>query len=143
MICSIYIHSWLIVENGICAERYIYVSGIYKAFYITDCSVSGHNLYQQAPSICTHVQRKGTFCGECDYSNGSFPYVYYYSALLLTACGCIYITVALLPLTVYIAFIPVFKISAASPELHAFVPFAQIIAALIQLFYSSDYVLLP
>ena len=95
------------------------------------------NVYHQAPSICVHMQRRGTLCGECDYSNGSFSYVYSYD-MDCTQCTTphswwLYITVAFLPLTAFIAVILVFRISAASPELRAFVCFAQTFAAPIQL----------
>ena len=86
-------------------------------------------LYHPAPSTCAYMQREGTLCGECDYSNGSFPYAYSYD---MDCIQCttphswwLYIAVAFLPLTAFIALILIFRISAASPELRAFVCFAQ------------------
>ena len=94
-------------------------------------------LYHQAPSTCAYIKRKGTLCGECDYSNGSFPYAYSYD---MDCIQCttphslwLYIAVAFLPLTAFIALILIFRISAASPELRAFVCFAQILASPIQI----------
>ena len=94
-------------------------------------------LYHPAPSTCGYMQREGTLCGECDYSNSSFPYAYSYD---MDCIQCttphswwLYIAVAFLPLTAFIALILIFRISAASPELRAFVCFAQIFAAPIQM----------
>ena len=35
-------------------------------------------LYHPAPSTCAYMQREGTLCGQCNYSNGFFPYAYSY-----------------------------------------------------------------
>lgn len=94
-------------------------------------------MYHHVPSNCTYLHRTGTLCGQCDYSNNYYPPAYSYDM------GCIecdpqnswwqYITVAFLPLTIFIVVILVFRISVVSPKLRAFVCFSQIFAAPIEL----------
>ena len=83
-------------------------------------------VYHQAPSNCTHLIRSGTLCGECE--NDFFPRAYSYYMDCITFCSWWkYITIAYLPLTIFVAIILVFRISVVSPKLHAFVSIAQII----------------
>ena len=94
-------------------------------------------VFHPTPSTCSYLNRKGTLCGDCDYANNYFPRAYSY-AMDCIACHTphswwLYVTYAFLPLTVFIAIIFVFRISVVSPKLRAFVCFAQIFAAPIQL----------
>ena len=94
-------------------------------------------IYHQAPSTCDYLHRTGTLCGQCDYSNSSFPRAYSYDMECIQCTKqqswWLYIAVAFLPLTVFIVIILVFRISVVSPELRAFVCFAQVVAAPIQI----------
>ena len=90
------------------------------------------NTYRKAPSNCIGLKRKGTLCGECDTDNNTFPPTYSYN---MNCVQCIYpdslwlyIAVAFLPLTLFIAIILACRISVISPQLRAFVFFAQMIS---------------
>ena len=91
--------------------------------------------YHPVPSLCSYLHRRGTLCGECNYNESYYPPAYSYD---LKCVECqqphvwLYIGVAFLPLTVFIVIILVFRISAMCPKLHAFVCFAQIAGAPIQ-----------
>ena len=89
------------------------------------------NIYNQAPSNCAHLHRRGTLCGECETDH--FPLAYSYNMECINCTNpdswWIYFAVAFLPLTIFIAIIFIFRISVVSPKLHAFVSFAQILAA--------------
>ena len=85
-------------------------------------------VYNQAPSNCKHLHRKGTLCGECEKDH--FPRAYSYDMKCIKCTfysWWTYIAVAYLPLTIFTAIILVFRISVVSPKLHAFVTFAQIV----------------
>ena len=104
--------------------------------------------YHPAPSQCSYLHRRGTLCGECDTENHYYPPAYSYD-LECNKCPepqswWLYVTVAFLPLTAFIVVILVFRISAVSPALHAFICFAQIAGAPIQvriLILSTKYTL--
>ena len=94
-------------------------------------------VYHEAPSICDHLHRNGTLCGQCDYSSGYYPRAYSYD---MNCMQCkqphswwLYFAVAFLPLTLFIVIIFLLRISVASPGLRAFVCFAQMFASPIQL----------
>ena len=92
--------------------------------------------YHPAPSQCSELHRSGTLCGQCDHKQHYYSPSYSYD-LKCSKCKkpdswWLYIAVAFLPLTVFIVLILVFRISAVSPPLHAFIGFAQISCAPIQ-----------
>ena len=78
--------------------------------------------------MCGHLNRSGQLCGECrtNYS----PPVYSYD-LECTMCSdgqynwMKYVAIAFVPLTVFLALVLCFRISATSPQLNAFVTFSQ------------------
>ena len=90
-------------------------------------------IYHPVPSDCSDLNRRGTLCGECE--NDHFPRAYSYDVDCIKCTSpngwlmLEYIAVAYLPLTIFIAIIFVFRISVVSPKLHAFVSFAQIVTA--------------
>ena len=88
-------------------------------------------IYHSVPSDCSALHRRGALCGECE--NDYFPRAYSYDMDCIKCTSpnswLEYIAVAYLPLTIFIAIIFVFRISVVSPKLHAFVSFAQIVTA--------------
>ena len=104
---------------------------LFNCFSLSRNALYLDNVYHQAPSDCSYLNRKGTLCGEC--KKHSFPRAYSYK---LDCIQChhpdswwLYTAAAFLPLTVFIIIILVFRISVVSPKLHAFVFFAQRFAA--------------
>ena len=88
-------------------------------------------LYHKAPSNCKYLHRAGTLCGECEVNYFSRTYSYDMDCIKCTHPDnwWLYITVAFLPLTVYVVVILVCRISVVSPKLHVFVFFAQVLTA--------------
>ena len=88
--------------------------------------------YHEAPTACDYFKRKGTLCGECNTRNSTFPQAYSYDMHCVQCTHpqswWMYITVAFVPLTVFIVSILACRISVVSPQLHSFVFFAQIIS---------------
>ena len=74
--------------------------------------------------MCGHLNREGQLCGKC--KNGFFPPVYSYNTECVNCNGTLhsramYAAVVTLPLTVFFVLVCVFRISAASPQLNAFI----------------------
>ena len=94
------------------------------------------SLYIHVPSNCSYLHRTGTLCGQCNYSDNYFPPPYSYNMECIKCdesnSWWWYITVAFVPLTVFIGIILVFRISVVSPDLRAFVCISQIISAPVQ-----------
>ena len=92
--------------------------------------------YHTAPSQCDYLHRRGTLCGSCDHEHHFYYPAYSYD---LECLKCIkphsqwlYVVEAFFPLTLFILLILVFRISAVSPMLHAYVCLSQIFGAPIQ-----------
>ena len=107
--------------------------------YISQHSdLSSSNLYFRLPSytsnltnfMCGSLHRKGQLCGECE--DGFGPAIYSYT-LECTECWghgagwLLYITLTVLPTTVLYIIVLVFRVSATSPPLNAFVFFCHIV----------------
>ena len=85
-------------------------------------------------SVCGYLYRTGTLCGQC--IDGYYPAVVSYtfdcihcSDDLLKSNWGLYIAVAYLPLTIFIIFLFLFRISVASPKLNAIIFFTQAFAS--------------
>ena len=82
-------------------------------------------------AMCGNFSRKGQLCGEC--KRGYHPLVYSYD-LECTVCSggqynwIMYISIAFLPLTVFLILVLCCRISATSPKLYGFVMFSQTLA---------------
>ena len=75
-------------------------------------------------SVCGYLYRNGTLCGQC--IDGYYPAVYSYSFecvpcndVNLKSNWGIYVAIAYLPLTVFIIFLFMFRVSVVSPKLNA------------------------
>ena len=84
-------------------------------------------------SVCGYLHRKGTLCGQC--AEGHYPAVYSYSFECI-ACDMtqlsywvLYIVVAYVPLTIFMIFILVFRVSVVSPKLNGVIVFIQTLAS--------------
>ena len=82
-------------------------------------------------AMCGHFNRRGQLCGEC--KPGYSPPVYSYD-LKCTMCSggqynwMKYVTIAFLPLTVFLVLVLCCRISATSPKLYMYVTFSQALA---------------
>ena len=88
--------------------------------------------YIPAPTNCSGLHRTGTLCGDCDRENHAYPRAYSYD---MDCMKCLhphswfeYLTVALVPLTVFIVIVIVCRISVLSPKLRLFVFFSQVLS---------------
>ena len=77
-------------------------------------------------SVCGYLYRTGTLCGQC--IDGYYPAVYSYSFDCvqcsdehLNSNWGLYIAVAYLPLTIFIIFLFLFRVSVVSPKLNAMI----------------------
>ena len=82
-------------------------------------------------SVCGYLYRTGTLCGQC--IDGYYPAVYSYnydcvpcSDEDLKSNWGIYVAIAYLPLTIFIIFLFLFRVSVVSPKLNATMLFTQI-----------------
>ena len=95
-----------------------------------------HSIYHHVPrdiasaniSVCGYLHRTGTLCGQC--IDGYYPAVYSYNIECIP-CGRkqlkmpfktnwgIYVAFAYLPLTIFIIFLLLFRVSVVSPKLNA------------------------
>ena len=85
-------------------------------------------------SVCRYLYRTATLCGQ--YIDGYYPAVYSYifecvqcSDEHLNSNWGLYVAVAYLPLTIFIIFLFLFRISVASPKLNAIILFTQAFAS--------------
>ena len=81
-------------------------------------------------SICGYLHRKGTLCGECADDHYPAAYSYTYDCIPCHQGQFIpnwlwYVLVAYLPLTVFIIFILVFRVSVVSPQLYGVISILQ------------------
>ena len=97
-----------------------------------------HSIYHQVPrdfssannSVCGYLHRTGTLCGQC--IDGYYPAVYSYNFECIP-CGHmhfktnwgIYVAFAYLPLTIFIIFLFMFRVSVVSPKLNAVIFISQ------------------
>ena len=84
-------------------------------------------------SVCGYLYRTGTLCGQC--IDGYYPAVYSYSFecvpcndVNLKSNWGIYVAIAYLPLTVFIIFLFMFRVSVVSPKLNAVIFLTQTFA---------------
>ena len=109
---------------------------IYNCLNLSKKTEYSDFFYHPVPSLCDYLHRTGTLCGQCNYTSHHFPPAYSYDVKCVKCeqshSVWLYIAVAFLPLTVFIVVILVFRVNAVCPKLHAFVCFAQIAGAPIQ-----------
>ena len=81
-------------------------------------------------SVCGYLHRKGTLCGQCmhNYYRAAYSYTFH-----CTYCEesqwLLYIVVAYVPLTFFIIFILVFRVSVVSPKLYGTISMLQTLAS--------------
>ena len=85
---------------------------------------------EKSDSVCGYLHRTGTLCGECfnNYSQPAYSYTYH-----CVRCDrsqwLLYIAVAYIPLTIFIAFILAFRVSVVSPKLYGMISMLQTLAS--------------
>ena len=88
------------------------------------------NISKQDEQLCGYLNREGRLCGECFPNHFVSPYSYdlkcNYCHIGLWRNILLYVTVAYLPLTVFLVIILVFRISVTSPKLNVVVLICQI-----------------
>ena len=93
------------------------------------------NISQQDQQLCGYLNREGTLCGQCKHDHFISPYSYDLKCLKcnrgLFINVIMYLTVAFLPLTLFLIAVVTFHISVASPRL-------QIVVFLCQLYSQSE-----
>ena len=80
-------------------------------------------------SVCGYLHRTGTLCGECvdNYFQPAYSYAYH-CIYCDRSQWLIYLAVAYVPLTMFIVFILVFRVSVVSPKLYGMVSLLQTLA---------------
>ena len=124
------------MTNETTTQQMVVGNCIYNCLNLSQASNYKDIFYHPVPSLCDYLHRRGTLCGECNYSDHYFPPTYSYD-LKCVRCkhpqsAWVYVTAAFLPLTLFIVIMLVFRINAVSPKIHAFICFAQIAGAPIQ-----------
>ena len=89
------------------------------------------NVFELNEAMCGHLNRKGQLCGQC--KDGFFPSVYSYYTQCVNCSGVwnsriTYAIAVALPPTIFFVLVCVFRISATSPQLHAFVFVSHVLA---------------
>ena len=80
-------------------------------------------------SVCGYLHRTGTLCGECVNNHFLPAYSYTYHCIRCDRSQwLLYIVVAYIPLTIFIAFILVFRVSVVSPKLYGMISLLQTLA---------------
>ena len=95
--------------------------------------LSFSELRAPAPTNCSGLHRRGTLCAECDKDIYAFPRSYSYDVDCMQCSHpdswWLYLTEALLPLTVFMVIVIVCRVSVVSPQLRLFVFLAQVFSA--------------
>lgn len=87
---------------------------------------NGDNIYFQAPSDCSSLNRNGTLCGQCIDGYVLPPYTYDFKCIKCNNNNWwLYAIYAFLPLSVFIICILVFRVSVFAPKIHVYVFAAQ------------------
>ena len=103
------------------------MDGLYNKVY--------KNIFQQDQQLCGYLNREGRLCGQCKHDHFVSSYSYdlkcYKCKRGLFSNAIIYLTVAFLPLTLFLIAVVVLHISVTSPRL-------QIVVVLCQLYSQSE-----
>ena len=96
------------------------------------CESGSPYYYEQAPTKCSNLNRKGTLCGNCDNENHAFPRAYSYD---MDCMKCphpdswwLYVAEAFIPLTAFVVIVIVCRVSVVCPKLRVFVFFSQLLS---------------
>ena len=94
-----------------------YIDGRVGSYVVVD-----QNLSQQNHQLCDYLNREGRLCGACKEDHFVSPYSYdlrcYHCHSGLLSNILIYLTVAYVPLTVFLVVVVVFRLLVTSPQLH-------------------------
>ena len=81
-------------------------------------------------SVCGYLHRKGTLCGQCMHNYYRAAYSYTFHCIYCEESQwLLYIVVAYVPLTFFIIFILVFRVSVVSPKLYGTISMLQTLAS--------------
>ena len=104
-----------------------YIDGGVGLFYEVD-----QNISQQDHQLCDYLNREGRLCGACKANHFISPYSYdlkcYQCRSGLLSNIIIYLTVAYIPLTIFLVLVVAFHISATSPHLNLAILLCQVYA---------------
>lgn len=131
-------HCFLNCENG-SASDHSRINRVYHVVNRRNLNIPQENF---TDSVCGYLNRNGRLCGKC--KDGFYPPVYSYNSNCVRCKNewynwALFIAEAFVPLTLFLLFISVFRISATSAELSAFVLFSQnfTIPSNVQLFLAA------
>ena len=88
------------------------------------------NLESDNNSVCGYMHRNGTLCGQCNDSHYRPAYSYTLSCIYCERSQWLmYLMAAYIPMTLFVIFILVFRVSVVSPQLYGMISVLQILAS--------------
>ena len=115
-------------------------ASLYGISFFNDSS--NYDIFRQVPmnksqlngAMCGQFNRKGRLCGEC--KEGYSPLAYFYNMRCMKCSEeesrrniFSFLSVVLIPLTVFYVIVVLFKFNANSPIIHGFILYAQLVSA--------------